>query len=82
MSSSSSSRKSRKGKGISKIAYTNAVYFPNERIYKGDTPGALNYAVTNHVYYAFANVTPDGGVFVSAPPPSRQTSACTDWPPS
>ncbi|KAH6681050.1 chitinase [Plectosphaerella plurivora] len=65
MSSSSSSRKSRKGKGISKIAYTNAVYFPNERIYKGDTPGALNYAVTNHVYYAFANVTPDGGVFLS-----------------
>lgn len=45
--------------------YTNAVYFPNERIYQGDTPGAMNYGCINHVYYAFANVSPDGGVFVS-----------------
>lgn len=65
MSSASSSRKPRKSKGISKVAYTNAVYFPNERIYRGDTPGALNYAVTNQVYYAFASVAPDGAVLVS-----------------
>ncbi|ROT43651.1 chitinase [Sodiomyces alkalinus F11] len=65
MSSSSTSRRTRRGKSISKLAYTNAVYFPNERIYQGDTPGALNYGYTNHVYYAFANVSPDGGVFLS-----------------
>jgi len=45
--------------------YTNAVYFPNYRVYKGDTPGQLNYGCINHVYYAFATVSPDGGVFVS-----------------
>lgn len=76
----SSSRKSRKGKSMSKLAYTNAVYFPNERIYQGDTPGGLNYSVTNHVYYAFANVSPDGGVFVSlgCPPPQTIETALTD----
>ena len=45
--------------------YTNAVYFPNSRIYQGDTPGMLNYSCINRVYYAYANVGPDGGVFVS-----------------
>lgn len=45
--------------------YTNAVYFPNTRIYKGDSPGMLNYRCINHVYYAYASVAPDGGVFVS-----------------
>lgn len=65
MSSSTSSRRSRRGKSISKLAYTNAIYFPNERIYQGDTPGAFNYGYTNQVYYAFADVSPDGGVFVS-----------------
>lgn len=45
--------------------YTNAVYFPNNRIYQGDTPGMLNYSCINHVYYAYASVAPDGGVFVS-----------------
>jgi chitinase len=45
--------------------YTNAVYFPNYRVYRGDTPAQLNYDCINHVYYAFATVSPDGGVFVS-----------------
>jgi GH18 family chitinase len=47
--------------------YTNAVYWPNYRIYNGDTPGQLNYGCINRVYYAFASVTADGGVFVSQP---------------
>jgi hypothetical protein len=45
--------------------YTNAVYFPNRRIYQGDTPGMLNYGCVNHVYYAYATVSPDGAVIVS-----------------
>ena len=45
--------------------YTNAVYWPNYRIYNGDTPGQLNYGCINRVYYAFASVTAGGGVFVS-----------------
>ena len=49
----------------SNVMYTNAVYWLNHRVYKGDTPGALNYGCINRVYYAFANVAADGGVFVS-----------------
>ncbi|KAK3369547.1 glycoside hydrolase superfamily [Lasiosphaeria ovina] len=49
----------------SNIMYTNAVYWPNYKIYHGDTPGTLNYACINRVYYGFANVTVDGGVFLS-----------------
>ena len=64
MSSSSSSRKSRKPASVSNVMYTNAVYFPNYRIYQGDTPGQLNYACISLVYYAFASISPDGGVFV------------------
>ncbi|KAK4171214.1 family 18 putative glycoside hydrolase [Triangularia setosa] len=60
----SSSRKSRIT-NASNVMYTNAVYWPNHRLYKGDTPGALNYGCINRVYYAFANVTADGGVFLS-----------------
>ncbi|KAK0747798.1 glycoside hydrolase [Apiosordaria backusii] len=60
----SSSRKSRIT-NASNVMYTNAVYWPNQRLYKGDTPGALNYGCINRVYYAFANVTADGGVFLS-----------------
>jgi hypothetical protein len=52
---------------MSKVMFTNAVYFPNHRIYQGDTPGMLNYSCINHVYYAYASVTADGGVFVSGP---------------
>jgi hypothetical protein len=53
--------------------YTNAVYWPNHRVYNGDTPGTLNYGCINRVYYAFANVTADGGVFVSPVPQSSCT---------
>jgi chitinase len=62
--SSSSGRKSRKPANMSNVMYTNAVYFPNYRVYRGDTPGQLNYACISLVYYAFANVSADGGVFV------------------
>ena len=65
-SSSSSSRKARMS-SVANVMYTNAVYFPNYRIYQGDTPGAMNYGCINLVYYAFASVGADGGVFVSRP---------------
>ncbi|KAK0734303.1 glycoside hydrolase [Lasiosphaeria miniovina] len=61
---SPSSRKSRIASAAN-VMYTNAVYWPNHRLYNGDTPGALNYGCINRVYYAFANVTADGGVFLS-----------------
>ncbi|KAL6413719.1 chitinase 1 [Ilyonectria robusta] len=60
----SPSRKSRIASSVSNVMYTNAVYFPNYRIYQGDTPGMLNYSCINHVYYAYASVSVDGGVFV------------------
>lgn len=53
-------------RSVASVVYTNAVYFPNKRIYQGETPGMLNYACINHVYYAYANVSPDGSVFVSS----------------
>ncbi|AEO70202.1 glycoside hydrolase family 18 protein [Thermothielavioides terrestris NRRL 8126] len=61
---SSSSRKSRIT-SAAHVIYTNAVYWPNYRVYNGDTPGQLNYGCINRVYYAFANVMPDGGVLLS-----------------
>jgi len=64
-SSGSSSRKSRIAASMSNVMYTNAVYFPNYRVYSGDTPGQLNYGCINHVYYAFATVSADGQVLVS-----------------
>ncbi|KAF7561847.1 hypothetical protein G7046_g2297 [Stylonectria norvegica] len=63
--SSSSSRKSRIATSVANVMFTNAVYFPNHRIYQGDTPGMLNYKCINHVYYAYASVAPNGGVFLS-----------------
>jgi len=68
--SSLSSRKSRMA-SASNVLYTNAVYWPNYRVYKGDTPGALNYNCINRVYYAHANVSADGAVFVSLAPDRR-----------
>lgn len=65
-SSSSSSHKSRKTASLSHVYYSNAVYFPNHMIYSGDTPGVLNYSCINTLYYCFANIAPDGGVFVSS----------------
>ena len=49
---------------ISNIMYKNAVYYPNYRVYRGETPGSLNFGCISHVFYAFAHVGPDGGVFV------------------
>ncbi|KFA78038.1 hypothetical protein S40288_07462 [Stachybotrys chartarum IBT 40288] len=63
--SSSSSRRSRLALSVASVMYTNAVYFPNSRIYQGDTPGMINYSCVNHVYYAYANVAQDGTVFLS-----------------
>jgi GH18 family chitinase len=68
MSSHARRPKSRIATSVARVMYTNAVYFPNKRIYKGDTPGMLNYSCINRVYYAFANIGPDGGVFVSDVP--------------
>lgn len=45
--------------------YKNAVYYPNYRIYRGQTPGSLNYDCIDHLFYAFAHVAPDGHVFLS-----------------
>lgn len=64
-STSSSPGRSRKAPSISHVYYANAVYFPNQKIYSGETPGALNYSCINTVYYCFASVALDGGVFVS-----------------
>lgn len=43
----------------------NAVYYPNYRVYRGETPATLNYNCISHVFYAFAHVSPDGGIFLS-----------------
>lgn len=61
---SSSSKKARMAASVASVMYTNAVYFPNYRIYQGDTPGAMNYKCISHVFYAHANVGTDGGVYV------------------
>lgn len=45
--------------------YINVVYWLNNRFYKGDIFGVLNYGCINRVYYVFVNVIVDGGVFVS-----------------
>ncbi|KAI1448841.1 glycoside hydrolase family 18 protein [Annulohypoxylon stygium] len=62
---SSSSSRRRKTASTSNVMFTNAVYFPNFKIYNGATPGMMNYSCVNHVYYAFANVAADGSVFLS-----------------
>lgn len=64
-SSSSSSARRRIRTSASNVLYTNAVYFPNQKIYNNFTPGMMNYACINHVYYAYANVSADGSVLVS-----------------
>jgi chitinase len=45
----------------------NAVYYPNYRAYRGETPATLNYKCISHVYYAYAHVNADGFVFASTP---------------
>jgi len=52
---------------MSGMIFSNAVYYPNYRVYDGETPASMNYECISHVFYAFANVSPDGGVFVSSP---------------
>ncbi|KHJ30218.1 putative sporulation-specific chitinase [Erysiphe necator] len=46
-------------------ARTNAIYYPNWRARDGQTPATLNFNCINFVYYAFANVNPDGTVTLS-----------------
>lgn len=64
-SSSPASRKARMASAAN-VMYTNAVYWPNQSIYSGNTPGDLNYGCISRVYYAYANVSTDGSVFVSS----------------
>lgn len=64
-SSSSSSARRRIRTSTSNVMYTNAVYFPNQKIYNNFTPGMMNYSCINHVYYAYANVSSNGSVLVS-----------------
>ena len=71
----SSSHRSRMVSSLASVMYTNAVYFPNSSIYRGHTPATLNYSCINRVYYAFASVAPDGGVFVSSVDLARGTFA-------
>ncbi|KFY60078.1 hypothetical protein V497_03885 [Pseudogymnoascus sp. VKM F-4516 (FW-969)] len=47
------------------IMSVNAVYYPNYRAYRGETPATLNYKCISHVYYAYAHVNADGFVFLS-----------------
>ncbi|KFY22107.1 hypothetical protein V493_06844 [Pseudogymnoascus sp. VKM F-4281 (FW-2241)] len=42
------------------IMSVNAVYYPNYRAYRGETPATLNYKCISHVYYAYAHVNADG----------------------
>lgn len=68
MTSRSRHHNSRIATSVARVMYTNAVYFPNNRIYQGDTPALLNYSCVNRVYYAYASIGSDGGVFVSSLP--------------
>lgn len=45
--------------------FKNAVYYPNWRVYRGDTPATLNLSNISHVFYAFAHVGTDGSVNLS-----------------
>ncbi|KAG5984912.1 hypothetical protein E4U55_002668 [Claviceps digitariae] len=46
------------------VIYTNAAYFPSNRIHEGDTPAMLNYSCINRVYYAYAVMGLDGVVML------------------
>lgn len=52
---------------LARVMFTNAVYFQNRRIAKGQMPSMLNYDCINLVYYAYAAVTPEGIIRVSFP---------------
>jgi len=49
----------------SDITRKNAIYYPNYRVYRSETPAALNYSCIDHVFYAFAQVNRDGEVVLS-----------------
>ena len=44
--------------------FANAVYFPSYHIYRGDTPGQMNYNCISHVFYAHAQISTDGSVLL------------------
>lgn len=44
---------------------SNAVYYPNYRVYRGETPASMDYNCISHVFYAFAHLYPDGSIFLS-----------------
>lgn len=50
--------------GTSTIMLKNAVYYPNYRVYRGDTPASMDYNCISHVFYAFAHLSPDGNIIV------------------
>ncbi|KAF7503070.1 hypothetical protein GJ744_004352 [Endocarpon pusillum] len=45
--------------------FVNAVYYPNWRVYNGQTPNNLNLDNVSHVFYAFAHLDKDGSVTLS-----------------
>jgi chitinase len=59
---------------ISNLTRVNAVYYPNYRVYRGETPATLNYNCISHVFYAFAHVSTDGIVSVGS-----QTGTSDRW---
>ena len=62
---SASTARKRMATSVANVMFTSAVYFPNNGVYEGATPGMMNYSCISHVYYAFASVAADGSVFVS-----------------
>jgi GH18 family chitinase len=66
---------------MSDITRKNAVYYPNYRVYRGETPATLNYSCIDHVFYAFAQVNEDGEVVVRPARPSfvTQVNLNTSW---
>ncbi|CZS95424.1 probable chitinase 1 precursor [Rhynchosporium agropyri] len=50
---------------LASLTRKNAVYYPNYRCYRGETPATLNYNCISHVFYAFAHLSADGGIFLS-----------------
>ncbi|KAH8596705.1 chitinase [Bisporella sp. PMI_857] len=50
---------------IDNLIIKNAVYYPNYRVYRGDTPASMNYNCISHVFYAFTHVATDGRIFLS-----------------
>jgi len=51
--------------GSSLSFFSNAVYYPNWRIYRHQPPSSLNLGYISHVFHAFAWFRPDGTVYVS-----------------